>query len=528
MNVILADILPLLENPEISGNSVAPISGVTHDSRRVCLDFAFVAMVGEKVDGHDFVSKACKGGASVIIAEKDPPTGFDTSKVTWVRVQNSRRALGPIAACVYDRPSESMSLVGITGTNGKTTTTYLLESILRAAQFVPGIIGTISHRWPGVEIAASNTTPEASDIQKMLAEMRQIGVTHVLMEVSSHGLCMRRLDGCNFDAGVFTNLTHDHLDFHLNMEAYYAAKKILFDELLPSSNKRGVYAAINIDDHYGSRLIREISSVPIIKYGLTNKADVYPVNTQISPKGVKADILTPDGPLSVESELVGAFNLSNIMAAVSVSLKLGISREAITTGIKSVKAVPGRLERVVSGSGAIFVDYAHTPNALKNVLQAIRDICQGRLITLMGCGGDRDRTKRPVMGMEAASGSDFVVITSDNPRSEDPIAIIKQIEEGVLKFGFQKISLDSANSVMKKGTYVVISDRRQAIEWAIRKLEPTDTLLLAGKGHETYQEINGIRYPFDDRVIALKESKKLSSSNHKNQNTERPLQTIRA
>lgn len=527
MSVFLPDILNLLQAPKTWGNMEVVVEGVSHDSRRVAPNFAFVAIRGEKVDGHDFVFKAIQNGVSLIVAENDPPEQLDT-RIAWVKVQNTRKVLGPIASFVYGRPSDSMALVGITGTNGKTTTTFLLEAILKAANFVPGVIGTISHRWSGVEIAASNTTPEASDIQKMLADMREAGVTHVIMEVSSHGLFMRRLDGCNFDVGIFSNLTHDHLDFHGDMETYFSAKKVLFQELLPNSTKNGVCAAINVDDPYGLRLAQEITSIPIFKYGVTDSADILPVRTDISQLGLNVTIKTPHDSFEIQSELVGAFNLSNIMAALSASLKLRIPKQAILAGIKSVKTVPGRLERVKSTYGSIFVDYAHTPNALKNVLQALREICEGSLITVMGCGGDRDKMKRPLMGMEATRGSDFVVITSDNPRSEDPKDIIHQIEEGVRDSGLRKFSNNPPETIIKRGSYVVIHDRREAIKWAISKLGLRDILLIAGKGHETYQEIQGIRYPFDDRVIALEESVKLNPRINCIQTPERTLRKVKA
>jgi UDP-N-acetylmuramoyl-L-alanyl-D-glutamate--2,6-diaminopimelate ligase len=528
LSVTLADILKVIETLEIWGNPDIKVKGVSHDSRKVMQDYAFVAITGDKSDGHDFVAKAVERGANVVIAQKLPPRDFDFSKCVWVRVENSRQCLGPLSSWVYGRPSENMKVVAITGTNGKTTTTFLLESILRTANSVPGVVGTISHRWPGVEVSAANTTPEASDIQKMLSEMKSSGVTHVIMEASSHGLFMRRLDGCNFDVGVFSNLTHDHLDFHQNMEAYYEAKKILFTELLPLSSKRNVCAAINIDDPYGFRLANETASVSTIKFGSTDDPDICPTQTRISQEGVKALIQTPEGPIEIESSLVGAFNLSNILASISVSLKLGIPKATIFQGIKNLKTVPGRLERVDSRRGAIFVDYAHTPNALKNVLQALREVCSGRLITLMGCGGDRDKTKRPVMGMEAAGGSDFVIITSDNPRSEDPLEIISQIEPGVLGFGFSKSVDGLVKTAIKKGSYIVIPDRKEAIKWAMNRMDLHDTLLLAGKGHETYQEIHGIRYPFDDRQIALEESRDPETVVSTDHDSPRPFEGTKA
>jgi UDP-N-acetylmuramoyl-L-alanyl-D-glutamate--2,6-diaminopimelate ligase len=502
LSLTLADIIECLETPEVWGKPEVCVEEITYDSRQVKRNSLFVAIRGEKTDGHNFVYKASESGASVIIAEKNPPADFEFDKTSWIRVANSRKALGPVADLIYGHPSQEMVLIGITGTNGKTTTTFLLESILKAADFVPGIIGTISHRWPGFETPASNTTPEASDIQKMLAEMRLSGVTHVLMEVSSHGLVLRRLDGCSFDVGMFTNLTHDHLDFHQDMVSYYEAKRILFDELLPASNKLSASAIINLDDFYGSSLTQEIAGVPIITYGFNEQADIHPLNQEISISGIRANICVPNEVVSITSPLAGSFNLSNILAAVSAGVTLRIPREAIANGVKSLKTVPGRLQRIESHAGSLFVDYAHTPNALKNVLQALREISDGRLITLMGCGGDRDRSKRAVMGSEAAVGSDFLVITSDNPRSEDPLTIIEQIEVGVIESGFKKILHDSIHSGISDKSYIVIPDRRQAIEWIVTRLQPRDTLLLAGKGHETYQEIHGVRYPFDDRVVA--------------------------
>ncbi|MFH0958888.1 MAG: UDP-N-acetylmuramoyl-L-alanyl-D-glutamate--2,6-diaminopimelate ligase [Pseudomonadota bacterium] len=516
MSLTLADIIECLETPKVWGNVEACVEDITYDSRKVGHNFIFVAIRGEKTDGHNFVHKASESGASVIIAEENPPTNFDIDKTSWVRVIDSRRALGPVADLIYGHPSRQMVLIGITGTNGKTTTTFLLESILNEADFVPGIIGTISHRWRGFETPASNTTPEASDIQKMLADMKLAGVTHVLMEVSSHGLFLRRLDGCSFDLAIFTNLTHDHLDFHQNMASYFEAKRILFDELLPVSSKSTTCSIINLDDLYGSRLAQETIGLPSITYGFNELADIHPLSQEVSISGIRASIHTPNGVLSIKSELVGNFNLSNILSAVSASVILQIPTEAVVRGVESLKTVPGRLQPIESNVGSLFVDYAHTPNALKNVLQALRQISDGRLITLMGCGGDRDRTKRQVMGSEAAVVSDFLVITSDNPRTEDPLTIIEQIEIGVIESGFKKILPDSKHSCIAAKTYVVIPDRRQAIQWIIKRLQPRDTLLLAGKGHETYQEIQGVRYPFDDRSVALEIINGLKSGNPAN------------
>jgi UDP-N-acetylmuramoyl-L-alanyl-D-glutamate--2,6-diaminopimelate ligase len=402
-----------------------------------------------------------------------------------------------------------MRLVGITGTNGKTTLTFLLEAIANAAGFRPGVVGTISHRWAGTEHAASNTTPEASDLQEMFSEMAARGVSHVFMEVSSHGLDLGRLEGCDFDVAVFTNLTQDHLDYHGNLEDYYLAKRTLFNRLLPSSSNPGHCGVINVDDPYGRRLLSEIDSIPCTSFGTSSNADIHPLEIELTAAGISVTVKTGRGPVAICSRLTGPFNLSNILAAVAVSERLGIPSDAVRRGIETVHTVPGRLERVASERGTVFVDYAHTPNALKNVLDALHIIRTGRIITVMGCGGDRDKTKRPVMGREAAAGSDFVVVTSDNPRTEDPDAIIRQVEDGVREYGFVPFENYANGRPLTKGCYRVVPDRRDAIAWAVKRLDRGDILLVAGKGHETYQEINGIRHPFDDREVVREELRKL-------------------
>lgn len=492
----IADILNVLDNPVLYGDASSQVRGVTHDSRMVKPSWAFTAMKGEKTDGHDYIGRAIINGAKLIIAEKLPED--ISGDASYIIVKDTRKALGTVASLVNGAPTGKMVLVGITGTNGKTTLTYLLESIIRTAGGSPGVIGTISYRWGGKEHPAAHTTPEASDLQNIFRLMAESGVTHAVIEASSHGLHRGRLDGCNFDVGVFTNLTQDHLDYHGDFEEYYSAKKILFDKLLPASCKSKRTAVINIDDSYGLRLSQEISNIPVTGFGTEAACAVRPTTTEFSSSGITATVRTPGGEIPISSDLVGPFNLMNILAAVAVADTIGISHDLIAEGINAVKAVPGRLERVASPNGAIFVDYAHTPNALKNVLQALQMIRSGKIITVMGCGGDRDRTKRPLMGAEAAAGSDFVIITSDNPRSEDPLSIIDQVEQGVRNYGYHLNNTN--NNQLESGEYVIFPDRRKALEFAVKRLQKEDILLVAGKGHETYQEINGVRLPFDDRL----------------------------
>lgn len=510
MTITLHDILEALDGPACLGDASVAISGLTHDSRKVVPGALFVAIRGEKSDGHEYISRAIEAGAAAILAQEPP--GSSEIHVPWVTIHDTRMALGKVAAVVYGDPTSNMALVGITGTNGKTTLTFLLESIFKAAGKKPGVVGTISYRWAGVQHFASHTTPEASDLQRILAEMRSAGVSHAFIEVSSHGLHRGRLEGCCFDIGVFTNLTQDHLDYHGSMEDYYQAKKLLFTRLLPSCGSKSAAAVVNFDDPYGRRLAGEVDGVPLIGYGTGSQCDVRPEEISLKAEGISGTVRTPSGLMSIQSQLTGGFNLLNILAAVAVAQKLGVPDQAVAEGVEQVGLVPGRLERIQSDEGTVFVDYAHTPNALKNVLEALGAIRSGRLITIMGCGGDRDRTKRPLMGREAALGSDFVVVTSDNPRTENPLEILLQIEKGVVEQGFSRISHELNGGPLRPGGYALIPDRRQAIAWAVKRLHRNDILLVAGKGHETYQEIAGVRHPFDDRVVVREELEKRSTS----------------
>jgi len=508
LTVALKEIVGLLDGPRVCGDLSAPVLGVTHDSRKVKPGWIFVALPGAITDGYHYVRDALRAGAVAIVAEKAPEENLEA--VTWIQVTNARRCLGKVAALVNGDPTLSLALIGITGTNGKTTLTYLLEEIIKTAGGNPGVVGTITYRWGGREKPASHTTPEASDLQAVFKEMLHGGVTHAIIEASSHGLHLDRLEGCHFDLGVFTNLSQDHLDYHEDFERYYLAKRLLFERLLPRSSKKNVAAVVNLDDSYGRRLAGEIVGLPVIGFGTSPDCDVYTEAVDLSADGITCAVRTPDGRLSVRSKLTGMFNVMNVLAAVAVSWRLGISPQHVCEGIEAVQVVPGRLERIPSEYGSVFVDYAHTPQALKNVLEALQPLRKGRIITIMGCGGDRDKTKRPLMGKEAAAGSDVVVVSSDNPRSEDPCAIIRQVVKGVQGLGYELVPPSHLNRQVSSGRYLIIPDRREAIAWAVSNLENGDILLVAGKGHETYQEIQGVRYPFDDREIVHEELRKRS------------------
>lgn len=508
MTVTLKEVVGLLDEPKVSGDLSVSVLGVTHDSRKVKPGWLFFAFPGATTDGHRYIRDALNAGAVAIVAEKSSEGSVGTG--AWIQVSNARKDLGKVAALVNGNPTMNLTLIGITGTSGKTTLTYLLEEIIKTSGGNPGVVGTVTYRWGGMEKPASRTTPEASDLQAVFEEMVLGGVTHAMIEASSHGLHLDRLDGCNFDLGVFTNLSQDHLDYHMDFERYYLAKRLLFERLLPRSPKKDVAAVVNLDDPYGRRLAQEIVGLPVIGFGASSKCDFHPVAVDLGAEGIVCTVSTPEGHLSVRSRLTGMFNVMNILAAMAVAFRLGISPRHVSEGIEAVQVVPGRLERIPSECGSVFVDYAHKPEALKNVLEALQRLRKGRIITIIGCGGDRDKTKRPVMGREAAAGSDVVVVTSDNPRSEDPCAIIRQVVKGVQELGYELVPPGHFHKRIGTGRYLIVPDRREAIAWAVGNLENGDILLVAGKGHETYQEIQGVRYPFDDREIVRQELLKRS------------------
>lgn len=473
------------------GGQDPEISGIFYDSRQVVPGGLFFALPGEKADGHQFIPQALERGAVAVVTEREvalPP------EVVGVLTGNGRRAMALAAAAFYGRPTDSMTVIGVTGTNGKTTTTYLLEAVLRSAGRRPAIIGTIDYRFGDTVLASQHTTPESVDLMRMIADFRRAGADALVMETSSHALEQHRVDGVRFDIGIFTNLTPEHLDYHKDMENYFAGKRRLFSLV----EAAGGTAVINIDDPYGSRLATEVSG-KLLTCGRNPSAQVRPVNISLSLQGVVGEVATPAGMLPLTSPLLGDFNLQNLLGAAAAGLALGLSPASVGAGLGALAAVPGRLERIENQAGAlVLVDYAHTGDALEKVLSTLAELSPRRIVTVFGCGGDRDRSKRPVMGEIAARFSDLAVVTSDNPRTEEPLAIIEEVKAGVRRVHPHEWSRQEAVTATGRG-FVTIVDRRQAIEFAAAIVGPGDLLLVAGKGHEDYQIIGRERFHFDDR-----------------------------
>jgi UDP-N-acetylmuramoyl-L-alanyl-D-glutamate--2,6-diaminopimelate ligase len=456
----------------------------------------FVAVRGLTADGHDFIDQALDRGAVAAVTQR-PVTAPGRIIVT----ENSRKALAALAARFYGDPAEAMVVIGITGTNGKTTTALLIESILTAAGFSTGVVGTIDYRYGGNTFANPMTTPESLDLQRILADMRNAGVSHVVMEVSSHALDLNRIHGCRIQLGVFTNLTQDHLDYHGTMENYWAAKKQLFSRHLhPRGN--GPSGVINCDDPRGGELVRELAG-PVLTVGTGSDRDVAALDARHDRNGIRATLRIPAGPIGITSALVGPHNLSNILCAAGAGAALNLSPGDIRSGIEALPLVPGRLEPVSRGTGPfVYVDYAHTPDALEHVLTVLRKLTRGRLICVFGCGGDRDRTKRPIMGELAGRFADLAVITSDNPRSEPPLAIIGEIQKGIEQTHLKHLDPEAVIAATETTGHTTVPDRQKAIELALVAAGPRDTVLIAGKGHETYQVIGKTVRDFDDRAEA--------------------------
>jgi len=465
------------------------VTAVAFDSRHVKPGAIFFALRGVNADGARFVPQAIANGAVAIVAETAAPVGI---AVPWLQVPNARAAMAEAAALFYRHPSAELALVGITGTNGKTTTSYVLASIFESAGIKCGRIGTIGYTIGGREIDAARTTPEAPELQRMLRAMVDDGAGACVMEVSSHALALRRADSLRFAAGVFTNLTRDHLDFHGDMESYFVAKRRLF-EILPD----GAVGVINADDRRGPDLVAAARRP--VTYAIDAPADVRPGPLSFSLEGLSFEVRTPRGTFRVKSALVGRPNAYNILAASAAAMALDLPFTAIEQGIAQLQHVPGRFQ-VVSGPAddvRVIVDYAHTDDALKNLLETARPLATARVITVFGCGGDRDRTKRPLMGAVAARLSDLVIVTSDNPRSEDPVRIMEEIQRGIVT------PADRLGAKGAKGTpSMAIVDRREAIERGIREARPGDLVLIAGKGHEKYQVIGDKTLAFDDVEVA--------------------------
>jgi UDP-N-acetylmuramoyl-L-alanyl-D-glutamate--2,6-diaminopimelate ligase len=469
-----------------AGNLDAEAVDVTHDSRACSAGSVFVAIRGEKHDAHNFIPQAVERGAVAVISER--PQG-ESVAAAWIEVASARSALALAASAIHNHPSRRLKLVGVTGTNGKTTTAHLIDSIIRASEGISAMLGTISYRIGDREFAARHTTPESADIQRLLAQAVEAGCRSAVMEVSSHAIDLHRADGLDLAAAVFTNLTRDHLDYHHSMESYFEAKKKLFDGGIGTMPKAAV---LNIDDPYGRRLAAD-SKTRAITYGFDKSADVRTDDFEQTPRGLRFEAATPAGRVEVNALLVGRPHVYNSLAALAAGLALGFDLKAAALGIASCQGVAGRFEQVrVEGASEpgfmVVVDYAHTDDALKNVLQTAREVAgRGRVITVFGCGGDRDKTKRAPMGEIAARMSDLAIVTSDNPRTEDPEAIIADIEEGLRRTG---------------KNFVKLTDRREAIFHAVEEAKEGDVVVIAGKGHETYQIIGSEIIHFDDREVA--------------------------
>ena len=467
------------------------MTGLHYDSRQIRPGDAFFALRGVVSDGHNFIASAIANGARVVFAE-EMTEGLEA--VTTLLVGNSRQAMAMVAAEFYGNPTKDMKVVGVTGTNGKTTITYLLEAILNRADLSPAVVGTINYRYGTDLRQAPHTTPESHDLMKQVSDFRQNGARSLVMEVSSHALDQYRADGVHFQVGVFTNLTPEHLDYHQDMERYFASKYHLFKELLPRDQGRAV---INIDDAYGRRLAGMLPDA--LTCGRDRGADIHPQSLDISLQGICGQIATPLGAVELASPLLGDFNVENLLCAIGAAVALELPPQVISAGLARCSGVPGRLERIENDRDAvILVDYAHTGDALRRAIEAMQALAPKRILTVFGCGGDRDRSKRPVMAEVAARGSDVAIATSDNPRSEDPEQILNDVRSGLRKVHAREWNLAEAQVGAGKG-YVVIPDRRAAIQFAVKALRPGDLLLVAGKGHEDYQVLSTGRIHFDDR-----------------------------
>ena len=493
----LAEIVKTVNSIAIEGSLDREITGITCDSRRVMPGNLFVAIHGERTDGNYFVDAAIERGASAVVFEGD--ASF-RRRVTHIKVSDARRSMAQASAQFYNHPSQDLKVVGITGTNGKTTTAFMVRAIMEAADLPCGLLGTVQYQIGQRVIPAARTTPESVEIQEMMSQMLRAGCGGVSMEVSSHALDQSRVSEVDFDVAVFTNLSQDHLDYHGTMKNYFESKIRLFSAL--GTVRKAGRAVVNADNAYGRELIKRLGGDhAVVSYGVSSAAVVRAADVRVSAEGSYFVVHTPQGSIPMSLPLIGRYNVSNALAAISAGLALDIDLETIEQALAKFRPVPGRVEMVKTGEGhSVFIDYAHTADALRNVLITLSELTRGRLIVVFGCGGDRDKGKRKPMGQAASELADFSILTSDNPRTEDPRAILQQIEEGFW------------DSPVRR--YQVIEDRREAIERALDIARPGDTVLIAGKGHETYQEFADTVVPFNDRLI-VEEYSKLSGTRWK-------------
>ena len=460
--------------------ALSTVKGIEYDSRRVTEGYLFFAFEGQHADGRRFAADAMRRGALTVVSQSPRPAEFSGA---WIEVEHGRHALAIAARNFYGKPDERIAVTGITGTNGKTTTGYLVDSVLRAANKTTALVGTIEYHLGSQVLPAVNTTPESLDLLRILVQLESMGGTHATMEVSSHALALGRVYGLHFHTAIFTNLTRDHLDFHSTMEHYFQAKRLLFEG---SGAPPPRFAVLNRDDAYASRI--PVAGTEVFWYGLGEGATVRATGISSTIEGLRFDVQYGRTRLPLQSSLMGRINVYNILAACSAGFSFGLSPDTIAKGIIDCHAVPGRFERVDEGQPfTIVVDYAHTDDALRNTIAVARELKPKRVITLFGCGGDRDRSKRPLMGQAAAGHSDFVVLTSDNPRSEDPLDIINDALVGLRRYDTP---------------HLIEPDRATAIQRVLQQAQPGDIVILAGKGHETYQVLKEGTIPFDDRQVA--------------------------
>ena len=472
--MVFEDLIKGINSIRKKGDFSQEISGIQYDSRKNCRGKVFICLTGDSFDGHDFAMQAHKKGASGFLVEKW--IKIDSKPI--IQVKDSRSAMAKVAINLFEDPSKELDLVGVTGTNGKTTVSYLIDSIYRKADSKSGLIGTVKCISGENEICINRTTPESADLQKIFSQMSYEGVKNCVMEVSSHSVIMKRIQGTHFKALVFTNLSQDHLDFHGNMDEYFKAKKRLF-------NKKGQIDVINIDDEHGKELLK--ISDNNVTYGIESDVDYRAKNIKMTNEGITFTLKTPNGKKLIQSSLGGKFNVYNCLAAAAVTREMGFELDQIKRGIKALSSVDGRMQFVQRRPFNVIVDYAHTPDGLNNLLETINDFTKGKTITVFGCGGDRDKGKRSKMGKVASVLSDFVIVTSDNPRSEEPSIIINEIVKDI-----------------DNQPYWIEENRKDAIARAIEIAKPNDSVVIAGKGHEDYQEIKEKKYPFNDVKVVKK------------------------
>jgi len=492
----LVGIISSIKGAKISGNAGPEISGLAYDSRNVRKGDIFVAIPGFKTDGAKYVPQAIENGAAAVVVEKDMDL---LEGITKIIVPNARVALAELAAAYYGYPARKLKMIGITGTNGKTTTSYLIESILRKAGHKVGVIGTVEARIEGRGIPLKLTTPESLELQELLADMVKEGVTHVVMEVSSHSLELHRTHGCEFEVAIYTNLTHDHLDFHGDMQSYFKSKLKLFEKL-GKGFKKDVTGIVNVDDPYGKKVMTYIDG-SILTYGIINNANLMASGFEIKLDSMSFNVEMFDGKFRIDTPLIGVYNAYNIMAAMLCGRAFKIPVNKVKEAVEEVKYVPGRFERVRAGQKfPVIVDFAHSPDSLQQLLETVKPLVKGKVILVFGCPGERDKAKRPIMGEIAGRLADFSFITTDDPHAEPPAKMIAQVEEGIKRIG-----------AVSRKHYLAIEDRKTAIEQALHMAGDDDMVVIAGRGHEKFQDYNGVKIEIDDREVVREVIGKRSS-----------------